>query len=199
MGDRAKGLMGKFDVYRRDGTDAPGGKHRGCEYFVLDLDHDPHAVPAIRAYAHSARADGYLALADDLEAKCPLPSEGWEEPEWDETPVMVRRRLLQECLQALDNVKGLTQRLESHEESGCCKLDARDRRALAWGHVAIKRLHEQLRFAAAPEARLAQMMEKIDTQRAQYTALALRYEALQRTHAALVHTMTEELPDPELT
>lgn len=40
MGDKNKGLYGKFAVQRMDGSDQPGGKHHGCEYFVLDLSHD---------------------------------------------------------------------------------------------------------------------------------------------------------------
>ena len=67
MGDTARGIYGKFFVERTDGKSAPGQKHDGCPYFVLDLRHDPHAMPAIRAYAKSARTCGYAALADDLE------------------------------------------------------------------------------------------------------------------------------------
>lgn len=67
MGDREKGLYRKFDVRRVDGTDAPGQKHHGCRYYVLDLDHDPHALPALRAYAESCER-GYPALAFDLRA-----------------------------------------------------------------------------------------------------------------------------------
>lgn len=69
MGDKARGLYpeGKFVVLRKDGTDAPGRKHDGCQYFVLDVTHDPHAVPALQSYAVSARKDGYGLLADDLE------------------------------------------------------------------------------------------------------------------------------------
>lgn len=70
MGDRARGLYGKFSVIERaDGSHLPGGKHEGCDYFVLDLTHDPHALPAILAYAESAREDGYAALAEDLEQR----------------------------------------------------------------------------------------------------------------------------------
>lgn len=63
--DRERGIYHKFDVTRTDGTSEPGKKHDGCFYFVLDLDHDPHARPAIQAYAISCRAD-YPRLADDL-------------------------------------------------------------------------------------------------------------------------------------
>ena len=63
--DAERGLYGKFNVTRTDGSSAPGGKHAGCEYFVLDVTHDPHAIPALRAYADSCEAD-YPLLARDL-------------------------------------------------------------------------------------------------------------------------------------
>jgi hypothetical protein len=64
----AQGLFRKFDVRRTDGSDAPGGKHDGCSYFVLDVDHDPHAKPALTAYAEAVRATHPL-LADDMVTK----------------------------------------------------------------------------------------------------------------------------------
>jgi hypothetical protein len=67
MGDKSQGLIGKFRIERVDGTDAEGGKHHGCNYFVLDLTHDEHAIPALQSYADSARAAGYELLADDLQ------------------------------------------------------------------------------------------------------------------------------------
>ena len=69
MGDRSRGLYGKFDVSRTDGSSEPGGKHEGCDYFVLDITHDTHAIPTLCANAASAREDGYGLLADDLEFK----------------------------------------------------------------------------------------------------------------------------------
>lgn len=65
MDDRNRGLYGKFYVERTDGKSAPGEKHHECEYFVLDLHHDKHAVAAIRAYVLSCRKE-FPALADDL-------------------------------------------------------------------------------------------------------------------------------------
>lgn len=62
---RSEGLYSKFEVRRTDGRSAPGEKHHGCRYFVLDLDHDPHAAPAIEAYAKSC-AEVYPALSGDL-------------------------------------------------------------------------------------------------------------------------------------
>jgi hypothetical protein len=68
MGDPTRGLYDKFTVHRNDDTDLPGRKHDGCEYFVLDLDHDPHAAPALEAYAASCEKD-YPLLARDLRKK----------------------------------------------------------------------------------------------------------------------------------
>ncbi len=44
-------IYDKFDVTRTDGNDGPGSKHDGCDYFVLDVTHDPYALPALKAYA----------------------------------------------------------------------------------------------------------------------------------------------------
>lgn len=70
MGDKTRGLYNKFQVVRVDRSDEPGGKHYGCEYFVLDVTHDPHAKAALLAYANSCEAD-YALLAADLRAKYP--------------------------------------------------------------------------------------------------------------------------------
>lgn len=68
MSDNARGLFGKFHVERTDGTSAPGGKHDGCDYFVLDLSHDPYAYKAIMRYA-DACALTHPQLSDDLHEK----------------------------------------------------------------------------------------------------------------------------------
>lgn len=60
-----QGIYEKFRVERTDGKSAPGEKHDGCEYFVLDFDHDKHAVAAVEAYADSCATE-YPALAADL-------------------------------------------------------------------------------------------------------------------------------------
>lgn len=65
---RQLGLYQKFNVARTDNSHLPGGKHFGCQYFVLDLTHDPGAVPAMRAYVLWARENDYHQLADDIEA-----------------------------------------------------------------------------------------------------------------------------------
>jgi hypothetical protein len=68
MGQKNKGLYRKFHVERTDGQSEPGGKHVGCEYFVLDLDHDPFAAAAIAAYADACEGE-YPLLAADLRKK----------------------------------------------------------------------------------------------------------------------------------
>ena len=62
------GLYAKFFVSRVDGRDAPGDKHHGCDYFVLDITHDPYAIPALAAYARACRKD-YPALSRALMSK----------------------------------------------------------------------------------------------------------------------------------
>ena len=49
------GIHRKYSVTRTDGSSAPGGKHERCAYFVLDLEHDEFAVPALKAYAKACR------------------------------------------------------------------------------------------------------------------------------------------------
>lgn len=63
--DEQQGLFRKFDVRRTDGSSEPGGKHEGCEYFVLDLDHDPLARVALQAYADACDST-HPQLSQDL-------------------------------------------------------------------------------------------------------------------------------------
>lgn len=65
MGDKSRGIYQKFHVERTDGKSAPGEKHHGCRYFVLDVDHDPHAAAALEAYARSCGRE-YPKLAEDV-------------------------------------------------------------------------------------------------------------------------------------
>lgn len=62
---RRLGVYEKFKVTRTDGKSRKGKKHARCEYFVLDIDHDEYALPALRAYA-TACAGEYPNLAADL-------------------------------------------------------------------------------------------------------------------------------------
>lgn len=70
MGDKTQGLYDKFIIRRVDRTDEPSGKHHGCRYFVLDLDHDPFAAAAIAAYAETCAGE-YPRLATDLRKLAP--------------------------------------------------------------------------------------------------------------------------------
>lgn len=63
-----QGIYNKFNVTRTDGRHAAGQKHADCDYFVLDLSHDKHALPALTAYAVSCKEE-FPLLAADLRAK----------------------------------------------------------------------------------------------------------------------------------
>jgi len=68
MDKHTQGLLSRFAITRTDGSSAPGGKHEHCEYFVLDLHHDPYAYEALRRYAQVCRRE-YPKLSDDLVTK----------------------------------------------------------------------------------------------------------------------------------
>lgn len=61
MTPRNLGLIHKYRVERVDG--------KPVEWAFVLQDTDPLAIPALKAYQTAARADGYDALADDLEDK----------------------------------------------------------------------------------------------------------------------------------
>lgn len=61
MPDTDKGLYNKFEITRIDGK--PG--REDCQYFVLDLCHDPYARPALQAYI-DALPNEYHLLKSDL-------------------------------------------------------------------------------------------------------------------------------------
>lgn len=68
MGNKLIGLYEKFTVKRTDGAHRQGRKHWGCRYFVLDVTHDPHAIPALRAYVDSCEEE-YPLLAKDIRSR----------------------------------------------------------------------------------------------------------------------------------
>lgn len=68
MGDPNRGLYNKFFVERTDGKSTEGQKHHGCEYFVLDLNHDKYAPYALMMYSTMCASE-YPMLADDLMEK----------------------------------------------------------------------------------------------------------------------------------
>ena len=65
-----QGMFRKFEVRRVDGSDEPGGKHHGCRYFVLDLDHDPHAAAAMASYGEACK-ETRPALSAEISAEYP--------------------------------------------------------------------------------------------------------------------------------
>jgi hypothetical protein len=66
MGSADK-LYDKYEIRRKDGQHYLGGKHRGCQYFVIDLTHDEFAIPAIRAYANAC-VEKQPGLSADLKS-----------------------------------------------------------------------------------------------------------------------------------
>ena len=61
---QGRGLFAKFRVERLTPS-SRGIDHTDCRYFVLDITHDPHALPAALAYANSCESE-YLPLAQDI-------------------------------------------------------------------------------------------------------------------------------------
>lgn len=64
-GDDNRGLYRKYDIKRTDGSSGKGGKHEHCAYFVLDLEHDEFAIPALAAYARAC-SKTHPSLAADI-------------------------------------------------------------------------------------------------------------------------------------
>jgi len=62
MEDTEKGIYEKYIVIRRNDT---AKKHADCAYFVLDLNHDKFAIPALAAYAKACEGE-YPLLAFDI-------------------------------------------------------------------------------------------------------------------------------------
>ena len=61
--EKDAGLLSKYEVTRLGDQ---VGKHDECRFFVLDPQHDPLAVRALRVYASAANEAGYVRLAVDL-------------------------------------------------------------------------------------------------------------------------------------
>ena len=70
-----RGIYRKYNITRTDGKDAPGMKHCGCRYFIIDLDHDPCAEAALNAYAIACEEE-HPQLAADLREVLKYPA-GW--------------------------------------------------------------------------------------------------------------------------
>jgi len=65
-----KAIYPKYMVYRMDGKDNVGEKHEKCDLFVLDLTHDPAAIPAMAMFV-TACADDRPALSASVWATFP--------------------------------------------------------------------------------------------------------------------------------
>lgn len=90
-----QGVFQKFEVRRTDGSSAPGGKHHGCHYFVLDVDHDALAKPALQAYA-AACSTTHPDLSADMVKRfdlAPVPPvavpDGWKLVPIEPTDAMI--------------------------------------------------------------------------------------------------------------
>lgn len=60
--DKKKGLYQKYQIKRLNDKE---GKHKNCLLYVLDLNHDKFAIPALKAYIEACEKE-YPLLANDL-------------------------------------------------------------------------------------------------------------------------------------
>lgn len=111
-----------YGKYRVEKVSDPTGKHAHCRYFVLDPAHDPRAVPAIRAYADTVRADSpdLAAGLDEWVGRAPATEDASAESFAAELITM--------------SVLGPDKDCDGDHEDGCCELDA-DR--LPDGHLRL--------------------------------------------------------------
>jgi hypothetical protein len=117
---RTLGVYHKFNVTRTDGSSEPGGKHQGCDYFVLDLTHDKFALPALRTYATACREE-YPVLSRELMEKCGIPydsDEGFpltQNREYADNPgeAFQNRRMLARKICRMLGCEELTKRVEA--------------------------------------------------------------------------------------
>ena len=62
-----QGWYDKYRVTRTDGRDRnQTDKHYQCDYFVLDISHDPLAIPALITYAKATAHKNPMLAADLL-------------------------------------------------------------------------------------------------------------------------------------
>lgn len=65
MSDKERGLYGKYIVQELDEVGELKAKQHEGRYFVLKVEKDPFAIPAMKAYARAC-ADEYPQLAADI-------------------------------------------------------------------------------------------------------------------------------------
>lgn len=73
MADEHRGVYRKYNVTRTDGSSGPDGKHEKCSYWVLDLEHDEYARPALEAYAKACAGKSPKLAADIRDALATRP------------------------------------------------------------------------------------------------------------------------------
>lgn len=113
-----RGIYEKYKVERIDGQQRKGEKHHQCRYFVLDLDHDPHARLAIKTYADSCR---YLRpqLAIDLDA---VAAECWGFCRGCRKALLKENERLADCCQC-NAQRGINHGLVPKEVCTCVECD----------------------------------------------------------------------------
>ena len=162
MSDKERGLYDKFRVERTDGSSKAGNKHYGCEYFVLDLTHDPHALPALAAYSVSC-ADEYPQLSADLKLKC-----GHELAAWELSNIK-RDALIQTQAVRIAELVGICQNVPE----GCTPADAQVLRKVNYDLAAeladAQAAHAG--FIAAVEEKIAAINAELDRVRREWVPL----------------------------
>lgn len=155
--DKTKvGLYRKFNVTRTDGSSAPGGKHEDCEYFVLDMTHDPFALPALTAYA-SACAVKYPPLAADLRSRYGLPEPAAQGEAFDFAVHLQRQR------QWSGNTFGPGSRAQGvvdHIRKELLEIEADPCDLKEWIDVVILALDGAWRSGAQPQEIIAALVAK---------------------------------------
>lgn len=130
--DESLGLYAKYcKIERTDGRSAPGEDHEDCDYFVLDITHDPFALPALHAYANACESE-YPELANDLRVMADSPPRSSEEgptPRIDGAIAAKQRQIITLWTDnaTLEGEKlELERRLgEAHETNGILSTDLR--------------------------------------------------------------------------
>lgn len=115
--DTEQGLFQKFIVTRTDGSSGPGGKHEGCEYFVLDIDHDPLHKPALQAYADACEST-HPQLAADMRVRYRLTAGGTTAPEPDAELYAAQERILRRRARAFGIARDVADGFASRRGEG---------------------------------------------------------------------------------
>ena len=115
MGDKTRGFYDKYRVVRVDGEDVPGRKHHGCRLFVLDVDHDKYAKPALQVYANQCREE-YPLLAADLDEMVGAVKVKLSLSVQDEVKALLDAGMVTRLTKAEGRVRGLEEEVEAARE-----------------------------------------------------------------------------------